>query len=96
MKKKEGKIIQQAAEEQHFIAADGRRLGNVVDLANALDDMNDDVFNHHVTEDKNDFSNWVKNTLNEDELADDIAKKKNRMETQLAIMKQIMNRFMDQ
>ena len=94
MKKKED-IIQEAQEEEQFVVADGRKLSNIVDLAYALDDMPNDIFNHHVNEEKNDFSNWVRDIFNENKLAEDIAKKKSQMEIQLSVMKHVLNKFME-
>ncbi len=94
MKKKED-IIQEAQEEEQFVVADGRKLGSIADLAYALDDMPNDIFNHHVNEEKNDFSNWVRDIFNENKLAEDIAKKKSQMEIQLSVMKHVLNKFME-
>ncbi|MBR9706099.1 AAA family ATPase, partial [Candidatus Pacearchaeota archaeon] len=42
-----------------FITLDGKSIKNLNQLYSALSEMDDNVFNHHVNENKNDFSNWL-------------------------------------
>ena len=64
--------------EQHFVVADGNRLKNILDLADALETMSEDVFKHHSNELKNDFSSWVRDVFYDHSLADDISMAKTR------------------
>jgi hypothetical protein len=55
-----------------FKTADNRELHNLLELAEALESMAEDAFHHHVTEQYNHFSNWLKECLKEEKLAEAI------------------------
>ena len=78
-----------APEDKRFVLADGRVLKNVKELSDALEHMGDDVFRTHVNNGKNDFSSWVRDVLNEQELADDMLKADDQLNTQLVVLRQI-------
>jgi len=42
-----------------FWCPDGRVLKNLDELAAGLQEMSDETYDHHVTGEKNDFSNWA-------------------------------------
>lgn len=58
--------------EDYFWLADGKTLKNLHDLHNAFQTMDEDTFQHHVNEQKNDFHHWVKDSHNDKKLADDL------------------------
>lgn len=61
------------APAQHvFILHDGSQLKDLFDLAQALEDIQEHVFRHHVNDDRHDFANWVQNVLDEHSLADEM------------------------
>lgn len=88
------KVLGEAPEEHHFIVADGRKLKNIIELADALETMSEEIFRHHVNEFKNDFSAWVKDVFYEHSLADDMSRAKNRLETQIAILRRIVKELL--
>ncbi|MBS3113917.1 hypothetical protein J4448_02350 [Candidatus Woesearchaeota archaeon] len=88
------KVLGEAPVEQHFVVADGRKLKNIIELADALETMSEEIFRHHVNEAKNDFSNWVKDIFYDHSLAEDIARAKNRLETQIAILRRLVKELM--
>ncbi len=59
----------QVDEGKEFKLSDGRILKSIRDLRNALENILDSVFEAHVKGRKNDFANWIKNTLGDVELA---------------------------
>ena len=67
-----------AAPEQCFWVNNGPILKNMEELANALPDMADDTFRHHVNNEKNDFSSWVRDIIGDQKLANDLLSSKNR------------------
>ncbi len=76
--------------QQHaFWLNDGRVLKNLNELYNSFYDMPEEVFRHHVTKDKNDFANWVRDVLKDDLLADYLEKAKTSEEAILAIENRI-------
>lgn len=88
------KVLGEAPVEQHFIVADGRKLKNIIELADALETMTEEIFRHHVNEAKNDFSTWVKDVFYDHSLAEDIARAKNRMEAQISILRRLVRELM--
>lgn len=73
-----------------FVCFNGSQLNSVRDLALALEDMNEDVFKHHVNDDKNDFSEWVLNCAEDEELANIIKPIKDQKEMMIKVLKQIV------
>ncbi len=57
------KLLGEAPQEYEFYLNDGRRLGSVFELVDALETMSDEIFREHVTEAKNDFSSWIKDVF---------------------------------
>jgi hypothetical protein len=55
-----------------FWCCDGSTINNLTELASSLSKMSDDIYNHHVTADKNDFSDWVKYVLGDDRLSEEL------------------------
>ena len=84
------KILGEAPEEHHFIVADGRKLKNIIELADALETMSEEIFMHHANEFRNDFSSWVKDVFYDHSLAEDISRARNRLETQIAILRRLV------
>ncbi len=88
------KILGEAPEEHHFIVADGRRVKNILELADALETMSEEIFRHHANEFKNDFSNWIKDVFYDHSLAEDIGRAKNRLESQIVILRRMVKELM--
>ncbi|MBI2660392.1 hypothetical protein HYX07_04480 [Candidatus Woesearchaeota archaeon] len=88
------KILGEAPVEHHFVVADGRKLKNIMELADALETMTEEIFRHHANEFKNDFSNWVKDVFYDHSLAEDISRAKNRLETQITILRRLVKELM--
>lgn len=88
------KILGEAPVERHFVVADGRKLKNIIELADALETMSEEIFRHHANEFKNDFSAWVKDVFYEHSLAEDIARAKNKFETQIVILRRLVKELM--
>ena len=68
------RVLRHVPDEKRFYCHDGKILNNIYELKSALDTMSNHTFNHHVTEEKNDFSRWVREVLIDDKLSNDLAK----------------------
>ena len=90
--KKQSKILQDAPQEHYFLFCDGHPVKNVTQLAEKLEHIKEEVFNHHVTENRNDFVNWIKDIFEEIELAEEIAGLKNKDHVRLAIYKHVVKK----
>ena len=88
------KILGEAPQEQHFVVADGKKLKNIIELADALETMSEEIFRHHANDFKNDFSAWVRDVFYDHSLAEDIVRAKNRLETQIAILRRLIKELM--
>ena len=88
------KVLGEAPEEHHFVVADGRKLKNIIELADALETMSEEIFMHHANEFRNDFSSWVKDVFYDHSLAEDISRARNRLETQIAILRRLVKELM--
>jgi len=73
--------------EQYFVLCDGTPIKSIDELALMMDQISDDVFDYHVNEEKNDFSNWVKDVFDKEELAKSLATTRCRKESQIALLK---------
>ncbi|MBI2144651.1 hypothetical protein HYU17_05930 [Candidatus Woesearchaeota archaeon] len=81
-----------APDDKKFVLKDGRLLKDMVELANALEYMSDDVFSHHVNNFKNDFKTWVEDVFSEKELAAEMHKAKTKADMQLALLRHIVKK----
>lgn len=74
-----------------FLLWNGNKLMNLEELESALDYMPSEIFSSHVTDSKNDFSNWVLHVIKDDYLAE-LLSKENSRERMISVLKR---RIMD-
>ncbi len=79
-------ILTDVIPKHYFNLHMGTSIRNLQELADALEIMDENTFKHHVTKDKNDFSNWVKDVVCDIDLSKELLKAKTREEA-LKIMK---------
>lgn len=94
-KKKTNKknILKDANSDHYFFVNDGTVLKNVLDLSKQLDKMDNDIFEHHVNETKNDFATWINHIFKEKKLAKELLKTTNKDKTQIIILKHVIGKF---
>ena len=92
-KTKKKNILKDTNSNHYFFVQDGTILKNVLDLSKHLDKMADEVFKHHVSEMKNDFSNWIKDVFKEEKLAKELLKTTDKDKTQIIILKHVIKKF---
>jgi hypothetical protein len=63
------RLLKNVPEQFTFYCLDGSRFWNLEDLARAVGSMSEEVFAHHVNEEKNDFANWVFDIVGDHTLA---------------------------
>ncbi len=83
------KMLGDVPAETSFWCVDGRTFKNLPELESAFHDMTDETFRHHVNEEKNDFSNWIRDVIGDVKLADDVRKSTTRMEAARAVFSRI-------
>jgi hypothetical protein len=87
------KGIGRAPEHQYFVLLDGRRLGDIKELADALDDMADHVWNHHVGERHNHFVTWIEDVFKDAELAERLRTTAGKHHAQIVLYRTILERI---
>lgn len=61
--------MKNAEEGKEFYFHDGSRVRNIKELIEKLKDIDENSFRRYVNREKNDFSNWIRYVLDEQELA---------------------------
>ncbi len=59
-------------DDKIFWSHDGKVFKNLHELEQGLSNMDDETYLYHANEYKNDFSNWVKDVIGDQELAKDL------------------------
>lgn len=72
------RLEREAEAGKEFVLSDGRKLRSLLDLKIALRTMPDEVFHHHVTASRNDFSAWVLGAMNDPELSAELGRIRDR------------------
>jgi len=80
-------VYGKAPEKYHFVLKDGKKLKDLKELTESLNNMSEEVFRHHVNDIRNDFSKWINDVFKEKDLANDIKRFHSKIETQLALYK---------
>ncbi len=91
--KKADGLLRKLEPEYYFYLSDGRPVKSLLELADALEEMDDNVFSHHVSLHNDDFAKWVSEVFNEDELAIKLGQSKSRQKHQLIILKHLVRRL---
>lgn len=82
-------IVSDVSENNQFWLKDIGPVKNLKELADSLRKISDDVFKHHASKERNDFSNWVSHVIKDDKLAGAIKKIKNKKKMAKIIEKRI-------
>ncbi len=68
------KILEDVPYQKAFKLHLNTSLGNLRELAEALDVMSEQTFSHHVTKERNDFAEWISDAVGDAKLAKDVQK----------------------
>lgn len=83
------KFMEDVHPNSRFYTWDGSVLNNISDLYDHLLNMDNLTYSHHVTKNKNDFHNWIKDVIKDQQLADNILQSSSREETRSLINERI-------
>lgn len=72
-----------------FYVCNGAQLCSLVDLLGELKTIDDGAFHHHVNEERNDFSNWIRDEIKDKTLANQVGKAKDKEKIIKAIEKRL-------
>jgi len=87
------KYNQEVPYELHFVLSDGRRVKNIFELIDTLDNMNDEIFRFHVGDQNNDFSNWLSDVFDEKQLANKLKRMTSKIEAQNVLLKHLIEKL---
>ena len=76
-------------DDKQFWCHDGKVIKNLSGMEGAFNSMSDEVFHYHSREDRNDFSNWIKDVVGDEKLARDLSKAKSRIQASKAVAQRI-------
>ena len=85
------RILSEAEGDKRFFVNDGAVLSELKQMPSALRKMKKQTFDHHVNEEKNDFSNWVNEVLGDK----DLAKKMSAAKSKTEMTKHVSSRLQD-
>lgn len=86
-------LLENVAEEKAFYINDGRRIRNLCELVEALDNMKEVTFKFHVNKKKNDFSEWIRHVIEDEKLADDVARLVMKDKIQIILQKHVIGKM---
>ena len=64
--------------EKQFWCSDGRSFKDLSELAAGLEQISEETFRYHANETKNDFSNWIRDVIGDEQLSRDLQKSLSR------------------
>ncbi|USN45193.1 MAG: hypothetical protein H6502_03995 [Candidatus Woesearchaeota archaeon] len=82
---------QDVSSDRWFYLCSGGHIKDIKELVNVLDALSDDIFYHHVTHDRNDFSTWINDVFHKRRLASLIRHVHDKREMTLFICKFLLN-----
>lgn len=85
-------VYDNVPEFKDFVTLDGAKLKNMSDLAGNLEDMDDHVYKHHANEEKNDFSQWVGDVMEDEELSQALVGQE-RKEAHVTVLKHMLKKL---
>jgi hypothetical protein len=88
------KVFKKAPEHHRFHLMSGPVLSHYIELADALAGMEEQVIKHHVTSERHDFANWIRDVFDDKELADIVMHLHSRQEIRLAIYQHLVNKHL--
>jgi hypothetical protein len=92
MKREDLKIKSMLAdvpESKSFMLNDGQAIKNLSELKEAIEQMSEETFRYYVSKGKNDFANWVRDVVRDEQLAAALPRTTSKAESVIEIAKEI-------
>jgi hypothetical protein len=80
IKPDQARILADIEGDKRFFCQDGRVIKNLTELIDSLNHMTEEMFHYHVTSEKNDFCNWIRDVLGDEKLASELYQASNPQE----------------
>lgn len=78
LKEEAKKFLADVPQDKVFWCTDGRIFKNMQDLKDALESMTEETYPCHANPEKNDFARWVRDVIEDEQLAKDLEKATSR------------------
>ncbi len=88
-------VIKHAPEGQEFLLHGEKPVRSIEELLDYLEECSDEEFSHHVTEDRNDYAEWIKNVHDRDDLADKLEQADGRKES-IAVLRRAVRQHYEE
>ena len=88
-KQEKMKYLADVPEEYSFRCHDGCVFKNMRELRDGLANMSDETYTYHANSEKNDFSQWVKDIIQDEKLATDLRNAQSRSEAAARVASRI-------
>jgi hypothetical protein len=75
------KYLSDVDKKHRFLLKRGHEISNLEELYDELKNISDEEFSHHITNDKNDFANWVEDCIGDKHLSDLLREVKEKEKT---------------
>jgi len=79
-----------APKSKYFWVVDGTVIRGLKELAEAVDAMDYNIFEHHVNNGRNDFATWVEDVFELDNLSRDLRTTQDKNRTVITILKHLV------
>ncbi|MFH1316128.1 MAG: hypothetical protein ABII01_01290 [Candidatus Woesearchaeota archaeon] len=79
--------------DKEFWLSNGAVVKNLFGLSESLESMDDYTFSQHVNGEKNDFSNWIKDVIGDNDLANKLAESKSRGDHTIKILNHFVEKL---
>jgi hypothetical protein len=82
--------ISRAPKEKYFWVVDGTVIRSIKELAQAVDSMDYNIYQHHVNNGRNDFAQWIEDVFKLTSLGRELRQSNNKDRTVITILKHLV------
>lgn len=88
------KVFSVLPNDKKFHLLNGQVVNDYLELADSLEQLEDHVIEHHITEVHNDFASWIKEVFDDEELAKKVAEAHAPKAIRLVIYKHLVDKHL--
>lgn len=85
------KLLKAAPKTKKFLLCNGKEISKVKHLADEMGQIDEAHYNQHVTEDRNDFANWIRYVFEDELLATSLEHAQDLMHARVEIYAKLVN-----
>ena len=90
------KLLSRVNPENYFRVANGTVIKSLKEIDNSLENVGEETFRYHVNDYRNDFSTWIRDTIKDEELANQLLLTKDKSRTQVLVLRRIVQTLCDE